>query len=174
MASRTPVRLVTHPAVVVLLFLVALLVGPVVWRAATAPSGPRLADVQSVAGRDFVSVSVAKFSQPVELLPGTSLTLRFGEASEFGLVASGGCSYYTFPGYWSGEGPKPTIMIDGEGRLHVDPANMGRTPGDCEPAVSRQDGMLYGVMTSSPRLVVDGPTLIMSSGDTVITMRQFN
>lgn len=99
----------------------------------------------------YVSVEVTEAGQPRPLVTGTAISLRF-DAGRIG--ASLGCNQLGGP-----------YELDGD-RLLVEDLSM--TEMGCDPDRHAQDEWFAGLLQSAPTLVVDGDTMTLTSGETVV------
>lgn len=136
-------------------------------------TGAHPADWESLLGRSLVSVSVTSGGQPVTLVPGSALSIRFyvqrpaGFADRNAFSASGGCNGFGAPtSVGNGETP-PSFGADGILRI---PDGMGTSIMGCPGPEAEQDNWFAAFLQASPRVLIDGNTVVMSSGDTVVTM----
>ena len=113
------------------------------------PSAPA-----GLAGRQFLSLSVALAGANFPLVPNTRIRLTFSDSN--GLSANAGCN--TIGG---------TYAIDGD-RLVLSGASM--TEMGCQPQLMAQDDWLIAILGSSPRFTLVGDALTLFSGDTVIDL----
>ena len=108
-----------------------------------------------LAGRTFVSTSVVRAGADFPLVPNTQLRLTFIDGRQ--LSASAGCNSI-FGGY----------RLQGNVLL-VD--QLGTTDMACNPpALMAQETWFTQLLSSQPTLALDGDTLTVTSGDTVVTM----
>lgn len=121
---------------------------PVAADGGAEPTGPALADA-------YVSVGVTEGGEPRPLVEGTQIQLRF-DGSTVG--ASLGCN--SMGG---------TYRLE-DGVLVVEDG-LSMTEMGCDPERHAQDEWFAGVLTSRPALAVDGDTLTITSGDTVVTLQ---
>jgi heat shock protein HslJ len=104
-----------------------------------------------VADRDWVSASVTEGGSERPLAPGTRIALSFPDGQ---VAASAGCNSFSGRAGWEGD----TLVVTG----------MGGTEMGCDPDLMAQDEWLTGFLTSSPSVVVDGDSLTMTGGGTVV------
>jgi hypothetical protein len=132
-------------------------------------TGRHPGDWNSLVGRTLVSVSAVTGGQPADLVPGTTLTLKFSWGRQGGfpeIMANGGCNSFAWPSTLIT--PFPTPPIDSSGRLTV---MMGSsTLVGCNPKILSQDDWFQEFLESSPIIEVDGSTVSLSNGVTTITM----
>jgi heat shock protein HslJ len=98
---------------------------------------------------EYTSVEVTEAGAPRPLVAGTAISLRFDEGR---VGASLGCNQLGGP-------------YDGD-RLLVEDLSM--TEMGCDPERHAQDEWFAGVLQSEPTVVVDGDTMTLTSGETVI------
>jgi heat shock protein HslJ len=106
-----------------------------------------------VADREFVSSAITEDGQPRPLVDGTQVTLQF---RHLGLIARAGCNTL--------DGPiivEPDHLIIGE---------LATTEMACDPERQAQDEWLAGLLAADPDYTVDGDTLRIESGNTVIEL----
>lgn len=116
-------------------------------------SGPRGATLD---GRTFVAIEAKQDDAPRPVVPGTRITLRFGDGT---LTASAGCN--TMSG---------SARLEGS-RLRV--GNLATTAMGCDPARAAQDEWLAGFLAAGPRahLTGDRLTLTLRNGLDEIALR---
>ena len=102
------------------------------------------------AGREFVSQSVTGRT----LVEGTRIVLTFREEE---LRATAGCNTLSAP--YSVRGA--TLVVDGAG--------MGMTEMGCAPERHAQDDWLAGFLSGTPAVGIEGSTMTLRRGDTVLT-----
>jgi heat shock protein HslJ len=107
----------------------------------------------SLAG-EYLSVEVAEDGTPRPLAPGTQIRLTFDGTS---VRASLGCNHLG-----------GTSRLDGE-VLVVD--DLSTTAMGCDPPLHDQDQWFAALLTSRPTVAVDGATLTLTSGSTVVVLR---
>lgn len=100
---------------------------------------------------EYTSVEVTEAGAPRPLVAGTAISLRFDEGR---VGASLGCNQLGGP-----------YELDGD-RLLVEDLSM--TEMGCDPERHAQDEWFAGVLQSEPTVVVDGDTMTLTSGETVI------
>jgi heat shock protein HslJ len=106
-------------------------------------------------GRTFVSTSVVRAGTDFPLVPNTQLRLAFIDSRQLG--ASAGCNSI-FGGY---QLQGNVLLVD----------QLGTTDMACNPpALMAQETWFTQLLSSRPTLGLDGNTLTVTSGDTVITM----
>ncbi len=121
---------------------------PVATDGGTEPDGPALAPA-------YLSVDVTAAGEPRPLVAGTRIQLTFDEGN---VGASLGCNSLGAP-YRLEDG----VLVVDEG--------MSMTEMGCDPERHAQDEWFAEVLTSRPTLAVDGDTLTITAGDTVITLQ---
>lgn len=121
---------------------------PVATDGGSEPGGPTLAAA-------YLSVDVTERGEPRPLVEGTQIQLSFDEqrvGANLGCNSLGG-----------------SYRLDGD-VLVVDDG-LAMTEMGCDPERHAQDEWFAGVLTSRPTLAVDGATLTVTAGDTVITFQ---
>ncbi len=118
----------------------------------TSPDAPGAIDPADITGPVFVVTAVSD----QELVEGSEVRMQL--LSNGDVSATGGCNQL-FGSGWSLEGD--VLVIDG----------LGQTEKACDPpALMEQDALLVEVLTSRPTVTLDGDTLTLTSGDTVLTL----
>lgn len=100
---------------------------------------------------EYTSVEVTEAGAPRPLVAGTAIALRFDEGR---VGASLGCNQLGGP-----------YELDGD-RLLVEDLSM--TEMGCDPERHAQDEWFAGLLQSEPTVVVDGDTMTLTSGETVV------
>ncbi|HSP04955.1 MAG TPA: META domain-containing protein [Acidimicrobiales bacterium] len=100
---------------------------------------------------EYTSVEVTEAGAPRPLVAGTAISLRFDEGR---VGASLGCNQLGGP-----------YELDGD-RLLVEDLSM--TEMGCDPERHAQDEWFAGVLQSEPTVVVDGDTMTLTAGETVV------
>jgi heat shock protein HslJ len=100
---------------------------------------------------EYSSVEVTEAGAPRPLVAGTAISLRFDDGR---IGASLGCNQLGGP-----------YELDGA-RLLVEDLSM--TEMGCDPERHAQDEWFAGVLQSAPTVVVDGDTMTLTSGETVV------
>lgn len=116
---------------------------------ATGPGGA--ADVD---GRTFLSTEVAEDGVPRDLVEGSRISVTFEDGQ---LSAQAGCNTM-FGGY---EVDGDTLVVDG----------LAMTEMGCPEDLMAQDAWLAALLQSGPALAVDGDTLVLTGGSTVLTLQ---
>lgn len=122
---------------------------------APAPSEPSEPSEPSAPldGRTFVSTSVTEAGQDRPLVDGTRIELDFADG---GIRANAGCN--SLGGQVS---TTPDRIMTGE---------MASTAMGCDAPLHDQDEWLFGFLDADPSYTLDGHTLRLESGDTVIEL----
>ncbi|MCI0345498.1 MAG: META domain-containing protein [Chloroflexi bacterium] len=107
-----------------------------------------------IAGRTFLSTGVTVGGAPHALVNGTQIRLSFTADGSFG--AQAGCNIMG-----------GTYRLDG-GILTIQGGGM--TEMGCDPARHDQDDWLFEILGSRPTLALNGNNLVLTAGDTVITL----
>lgn len=108
----------------------------------------------TLAGRTFLSTGVTVDGTAYPLAPGSRITLTFTDG---GISAQAGCN---------------TMGADArvaDGRLAVD-GPLASTEMACDPALMAQDTWLADLLASGPTVALEGSTLTLTSGGTIITL----
>lgn len=122
--------------------------------AAASPSGSGSPGAPAgLDGRTFLSTRVTVAGADRPLVEGTQIRLTFQDGR---VGASGGCN--TFGG---------TYLVSGA-RLFISGAGM--TEMACDEDRMAQDEWLFAFLGSTPDIALDGDQLVLSSGDTVVTL----
>lgn len=121
---------------------------PVATDGGSEPDGPALAPA-------YLSVDVTEGGEARPLVEGTQIQLSFDEGR---VGATLGCN--SMGG---------TYRLDGD-VLVVD-EGLSMTEMGCDPERHAQDEWFAGVLTSRPTLALDGTTLTVTAGDTVVTFQ---
>jgi heat shock protein HslJ len=104
-------------------------------------------------GRTFLSVSITDGGEDRPLVDGTRISLSFDGAN---IGANAGCNQMS--GAYSLDGD--VIVVD----------TMVTTEMACDPALMDQDQSLADFLTSRPTFTLSGNDLVLTSGETVMTM----
>jgi heat shock protein HslJ len=105
-------------------------------------------------GRDFVLTALTVDGRPGQLVPGTQVRISFADGS---LGANAGCNH---------------LGADYEVRDgHLTAGAMSMTEMGCDRARHDQDQWLADLLSSRPRLSLDGNGLVLDAGETVATFR---
>jgi heat shock protein HslJ len=104
-------------------------------------------------GRTFVSTAITEDGEPRPLADGTGVTLVFDDGQ---LRADAGCNSLSGP------------VEVGDDRLTL--GEMSTTQMGCEPSLADQDAWLSEVLSADPAYTLDGATLELTSGTTVIEL----
>jgi heat shock protein HslJ len=104
-------------------------------------------------GREYLSTTITEGGVERQLLPGTRISLRFGEGR---IGASVGCNQFG-----------ATYRLDGV-RLVTDGGAI--TEMGCDQPRHAQDDWLFGFLGAGPSVAVTGPQLVLSDGSTVIAL----
>lgn len=104
-------------------------------------------------GRTYVSTDVSEGGQPKELMPGTQLSLTFGED---GIGASAGCNSMSASG-----GIQDGVLVLGD---------LMSTEMACDPDLMAQEQWWVGLLVSQPRAEVGDRALTLTAGDRAVTM----
>ena len=107
----------------------------------------------ALVGRTFLSTAVSVSGEDRALVPGTRITLVFGDDA---LQASVGCNSMSGP--WTLEGT--TLVL----------SEMAVTQIGCDPERHAQDEWLFGVLGARPAVSLAGDVLTLTGGDTVIEL----
>ncbi len=118
------------------------------------PSDPFAAKDHALRGRTFVSTAVTVDGGPRPLVGGTDAVVGF---TDDGLTLHAGCNQMSARAAYA------------DGRLTVD--GVGGTEMGCEPALMEQDAWLAGFLADDPRYLLDGDSLTLTGGDTVMELR---
>jgi heat shock protein HslJ len=131
--------------------LAALLLAACTAASPSGSSGPSPAT--GLDGRTFLSTGVTVAGADRPLVEGTLIRISFQDGN---IGANGGCN--TFGG---------TYLVSG-GRLFI--SGGGMTEMACDEDRMAQDEWLFAFLGSTPEIALDGDTLVLTSGDTVITL----
>jgi heat shock protein HslJ len=104
-------------------------------------------------GRTFLSVSITDGGEDRPLAPNTRISLSFDGAN---LGAHAGCNQMSSPYSLDGD-----VLVVGQ---------MMTTEMACDPALMDQDQSLADFLTSRPTFTLSGNDLVLTSGETVMTM----
>lgn len=104
-------------------------------------------------GRTFVATGVTESGADRPLAPGTELRLEFTGPS---VVVSTGCNSLSGPYTFDGR----TLVVEG----------LAGTEMGCDQDLVDQDAWISEVMTSRPEVTLDGDTLVLTAGETVIAL----
>jgi heat shock protein HslJ len=108
-----------------------------------------------VDGRTFVGQSVTIDDAAHDLVPGSTLRLSFDDGT---IGASAGCNSMGGSATWR----DATLRIDG--------ATLAATEMACDPALMKQETWYARLLTGSPTLLLDGASLTLTHGATVVTL----
>lgn len=122
---------------------------------ASSTSG-EASDPQALMDHTYTSTSVTEGGVERPLVEGSTIELSF---SADGISAAAGCNRMFGPATWE----NGTITMTGE---------LAATRMACPPELMAQDDWLAGILTSSPTWALEGTTLTLMSGTTVISLRQ--
>lgn len=118
----------------------------------TSPEGPGPIDAADLDGRTFIATEAVGH----ELVEGSEVRLQFGPD---GVSGTGGCNQLV-AAPWSLE--DDVLVVSGP---------MAMTEMACDPpALMEQDAWLADLLTGRPTVALDGDTLTLTSGDTVLTL----
>lgn len=117
---------------------------------ATGPGG----GAEDVDGRTFLSTQASEDGVPRDLVEGSRISITF-EGGQ--LSAQAGCN--TMLGGYEVDGN--TLVVDG----------LAMTEMGCPEDLMAQDAWLAALLESGPALAVDGDTLILTGGSTVLTLQ---
>ena len=107
----------------------------------------------NLAGRDFVATDITVDDEPYQLADRSTIVIGFKDGQ---VTANAGCNSLFGSATWD------------DGTLNVD--NLGGTEMGCDQALMDQDVWLSELLSSQPTLEVDGDTVTLTSGTTVITL----
>lgn len=134
--------------------LLALAALPALAGCGSEDAGGQGAGTGTLAGRTFLSTGVTVDGAPRPLVQGSRIRLTF---TDDGVSAQPGCNTI---------GGSPARVTDG--RLVVEV--LGGTEMACEPALMDQDTWFADLLTAEPAVALDGMTLTLTSGGTVVTL----
>jgi heat shock protein HslJ len=121
------------------------------------PTAPPASTGQSgdITGRSFVGATVVVNGQPLTLVPGTNIRIRFDGSQ---VTASAGCNTFGGPYHLDGD----QLIIDGGSMTEM----------GCDGPRFEQDDWFFGFLGDDPTIALDGPNLVLTSADggTVITV----